>query len=122
MCGASMQLHRPPNLQGTQHHPIDALYVSPNVTIATEKGEKEESLDRNTFFARAYRAVVLGNPGAGKSTLATKLCYDLAHHYTQRIFAERKELTPILGHTAPVWSRGADRKERRCSLLESHRN
>ena len=86
----------PPNLQGAQQHPINALYVSPSVTMIVEKGEEEEPLDRNTFFARAYRAVILGNPGAGKSTLATKLCYDLAHNYTQRLFAGRKELTPIL--------------------------
>ncbi len=80
-----------------------------------EKGEKEELLDRSTFFASAYRAVILGNPGAGKSTLAIKLCYDLAHNYAQRLFAGRKELTPIL---VTLRQYGADRKERRCSLLE----
>ncbi len=36
------------------------------------------------------RAVLLGDPGAGKSTLSLKLCYDLSHHYSQRLLSGRR--------------------------------
>lgn len=118
----------PPNLQSTRRHPIDSLYVSPDIipnNISIQAGQMwqeviEESLeplalDRSTFFAQAYRAVLLGNPGAGKSTMAIKLCHDLANSDTGCLFAGRQGLIPIL-ITLRVY--GADKQKSKCSLLD----
>jgi GTPase SAR1 family protein len=108
------QRHRfltPANFEGSRKSPIDDLYVYPHVAAFSGP----ELMDAATFLARAYRVVLLGPPGAGKSALAVKLCYDLAHNYSQRHFAGRKELTPIL---VLLRNYGAARKEMSGSLLE----
>lgn len=53
--------------------PLSALYVTPNLTTANEK----QSLELGEFVSNIKRAVVLGHPGAGKSTLASRISVDL---------------------------------------------
>jgi hypothetical protein len=68
--------------------PIDRLYVQPQ--FSHERGV--ESLD--TLLARAFRVVILGDPGAGKSTLAQHL----AHVYSapQKGTAEGFGVVPFI--------------------------
>ncbi|HMJ33357.1 MAG TPA: NACHT domain-containing protein [Baekduia sp.] len=70
-----------------RHEPvdIDALYVTPQVAMSPSSASLLESgkaerlrVSYQRFLRTARRRVVLGNPGAGKSTLATKICYDVA--------------------------------------------
>src|SRR6266852_3605757 len=80
---------------------------------ALEK-EKRFSSYRNTLLG-TFRAVILGNPGGGKSTLAHKLCYDLTTHYAERIFSGRKNITPIM---VVLRDYGPEKKNHNCSILE----
>jgi hypothetical protein len=58
--------------------------------------------------------VLLGDPGGGKSTFATKICHDLSTSYDERLLARRK-LTPIL---VTLRDYGADKKTLKSSILQ----
>ncbi len=107
----------PPNFDSARRLPIDDLYVSPDFAVVSNKNQEPEKeiLNLQTFLSRIYRAVLLGNPGGGKSTLTLKVCHDIAEHYSQRLFAGREQLTPIL---VVLRNYGAEKKERRCSIRE----
>jgi len=56
--------------------PWESLYVSPTLRVL---GDREQaSVEPGEFLLPTQRSVVLGDPGAGKSTLAAKLAYDVA--------------------------------------------
>lgn len=102
----------PPNLDTARPRPIDDLYVWPHFMT---KDRQNELIEKDEFLSYIYRAVLLGNPGAGKSTLSLKLCHELTEDHSQRSFAGRKELTPIL---VILRNYGIEKKERRCSIIE----
>jgi hypothetical protein len=66
--------------------PIDDIYIEPNFVTANtgqygffdrqQKGEELE-IPFNRAIRRTHRVVVLGDPGAGKSTLTQKITHDL---------------------------------------------
>ncbi len=66
------------------------------------------------FVDEIDRTVVLGDPGAGKSTLAVKLCHDLATGEADRTYRDLT-VTPIL---VILRDYGADRKTHNLSILE----
>jgi NACHT domain len=106
----------PPYFDAARKLPIDSLYVSPNFVWGPKKtNEEEKELSILQFFSHVYRAVLLGNPGAGKSTLSVKLCCELATHKSERIFAGRKQITPIL---VVLRDYGAEKKTHNCSILQ----
>jgi len=106
----------PPHFDAARKVPIDQIYVPPNFVTAPKKkrGEEPTVLKASDFLARVYRAILLGNPGGGKSTFTHKLCHDLATRYSDRMFAGR-QITPI-----PVVVReyGARKKSHNCSILQ----
>jgi len=105
----------PPNFDTVRKVPIDSLYVCPNfITTPKSRNEQPETLQINQFLSIIYRAVLLGNPGGGKSTFTLKLCHDLAAHYSKRLFAGR-QVTPIL---VVLRDYGAEKKQRNCSILQ----
>ncbi|MFE3520131.1 NACHT domain-containing protein [Streptomyces sp. NPDC059161] len=72
---------RPPQIDSGNRIAIDRIYVQ--ATLAEEgedgrEGTNETPLLPKDIFDTYPRLVVLGDPGGGKSTLATKLCVDLA--------------------------------------------
>lgn len=68
----------PPHVDSTRKVPINDLYVAPRLEHYGQE-ESEEPLESLEVFSSSFsRAVVLGNPGGGKSTLSKKLCYDIA--------------------------------------------
>lgn len=74
---------------------IDKIFISPNFIRSPEKQEAEgKTVSLDDFLARLYRAVVLGDPGGGKSTLAQKICYELSKNLEKRIVGGRL-LTPV---------------------------
>ncbi len=96
--GQRYELLRPPNVDGGRNRPLPMgeLYVSPRFdTLNQREADDARSLALQDFMSSSYRTVVLGNPGAGKSTLAQRLCYDLATGKMGRLFGMR-EVTPIL--------------------------
>lgn len=105
----------PPHFDAARKLPIDNIYVSCDISsIPVKKGEAPATLKMRDFLSIMYRAVLLGNPGGGKSTFTLKLCHDLATHYAQRLFAGR-QVTPIL---VVLRDYGAEKKARNCSILQ----
>jgi NACHT domain len=60
-----------------RHVPIDKLYVTPSLR-PDGPDQRPSKLSLPQVVRRAYRTVVLGPPGAGKSTLAQKIAYELS--------------------------------------------
>lgn len=105
----------PPYLDAARKLPLDLLYVPPNfATTYRHKEEKSEDVTMPDLLWLLYRAVLLGNPGNGKSTFGQKLCYDLATRYSERLFAGR-QVTPIL---VVLRDYGVQKKIGNCSILQ----
>ena len=107
----------PPHFDARRRIPIDDLYVTPNLASAKQAPRQrpqhmEFTQDDLTSFL--YRAVLLGSPGSGKSSLANKICHDVALNYAQRPLGSRR-VTPVL---VILREYGSVRKERRLSILQ----
>lgn len=105
----------PPYLDTAKKLSFSKLYVSPHFILIGEKREKPKLLPMTDFLSGVYRAVILGSPGAGKSTFSLKLCHDFATQYTARFFAGRSHITPIL---VILREYGVEKKNRSCSILQ----
>lgn len=105
----------PPTFDAARRIPIDDIFVPTNI-VRRPCGNNEEpvSLDLQAFLKSFHRGVLLGNPGAGKSTTAAKITYDLALRYSERLLSAR-ELTPVL---VILRDFGGDRKSRQASILD----
>ena len=69
----------PPSFDALRVVPIDDLYVTPTLLLAQDRSNKPFAIrELSDFVKRLHRFVVLGSPGGGKSTLARKLCHDIA--------------------------------------------
>jgi hypothetical protein len=101
----------PPHLDIAKKIPIDELYTKPTLTVVGHRGA-QEYLPFDDLLARAYRLVLLGQPGGGKSTFAAKVCHDLSVRADSRLIGGR-ELTPIL---VVLREYGARKREAQCSI------
>ena len=104
----------PPNLLTRETIELDRLFVPPRLDCSESLTEFIQSIDRR---------VVLGNPGAGKSTLAAKICRDLAlshadpevnpRHVTpwcielRRLAASSERLGAPLAEISTEWAEGS---------------
>ena len=70
--GPTNGVRSPPSVRGEREVPIEVLYVSPTFSAAGTPLPLED------VVAQAHRLVVLGQPGAGKSTFARHLCLEVA--------------------------------------------
>ncbi|MEQ9000044.1 MAG: NACHT domain-containing protein [Coleofasciculus sp. B1-GNL1-01] len=105
----------PPDFDKAQKLPINRLYVCPNfIPTPTKQTNQPESLKITTFLDSIYRAVILGNPGGGKSTFTQKFAHVLATCYSERPFAGR-QVTPIL---VILRDYGAKKKQINCSIVQ----
>jgi GTPase SAR1 family protein len=77
----------PPNVKEVRKLSINSIYVAPRLAPFTRRVQRANSSDEFTggvgitlssMANAAYRDVILGSPGSGKTTLVTKLCYELA--------------------------------------------
>ena len=86
----------PPHFDIARKIPIDDLYVIPHFTKKNKKTEQEPVRITGTdFLSVAYRSVILGDPGSGKSSFALKLCHQLSLSQNKLSFC-RKQITPVL--------------------------
>jgi hypothetical protein len=103
----------PPHFDAARKLPIKDICVAPKLMQLDHAKDKEPvSLDQ--FVSRLHRAVVIGNPGGGKSTMAGKLCYDLASDIRSRRLANR-EITPMI---VILRDYGAAKKDSPCSFVQ----
>ncbi|MFJ3985925.1 NACHT domain-containing protein [Streptomyces fungicidicus] len=71
---------RPPQIDAGRRVPIDRIYVESALSNsdAKEFSFDDDEISPKYIFETHSRIVILGDPGGGKSTLAAKLCVDLA--------------------------------------------
>ncbi len=78
ICDAIRTRHariEPPNYDSTQKITVDELYIPPHFSYELDGPNVLTAWDLDK---RIYRTVVLGHPGAGKSSYARSLCYRVA--------------------------------------------
>ena len=103
---------RPQTLQESIEIGIEKLYIEPSLRV--QGASLDEVQTRDQMLSSAYRVVLLGNPGAGKSTFAGKLSFDLCQHYSVRSFGGR-QLTPVF---VVLREFARHKKDHPCSLVE----
>jgi hypothetical protein len=105
----------PPHFDAARKLPISELFVRCDfIRIPLSSNKETVRLNLEGFMKYFYRGVLLGNPGAGKSTMTSKICYDLATRYNKRLVGGR-QLTPVL---VVLRDYGAQKKNRRMSILQ----
>lgn len=106
---------KPPHLESGRRVPIDEIFVAPGISrVGDQKTHEPDNLELPSFLFGLYRAVLLGNPGGGKSTVSAKICHDLATRYADRLFAGR-EVTPVL---VVLREFGSQKKSTGCSIAQ----
>jgi hypothetical protein len=103
----------PPHFDAARKLPIKDICVSPRLIQPGQPKEKEP-IPLDQFVSHLHRVVVLGNPGGGKSTMAGKICYDLASDFRSRRLANR-DVTPML---VILRDYGAAKKDSPCSFVQ----
>ena len=82
----------PPSHRGKRHKlNIDRIYVLPDFEEMLQQERRRISFDN--MVNNIYRRVLLGDPGAGKSTFTKKLTHDLSKSRHPRLIGGRR-LTP----------------------------
>ncbi len=83
---------QPPNFDGAETVPIDNLYVSPLMAYSNRH------FPTSSLYAllQTYRAVVLGDPGGGKTTLTRKIAYNLATVGAPELTRGTEPLVPVI--------------------------
>jgi NACHT domain-containing protein len=104
----------PPDFHSAPRVPIDALYVVPSLERLTDGPSDMTQVDYRDWLEEIDRSVVLGNPGAGKSTLAKKICYDLARDDDPALLG-RRVITPVI---VTLKDYGADKRSHGYSVRE----
>ncbi|MGA9040686.1 MAG: NACHT domain-containing protein [Terriglobales bacterium] len=106
----------PHDLDSAKRVAIDKLYVSSDLVRVVQKEADgvNVGIPAKDFMSFSHRSVILGNPGGGKSTFATKLCHDVATRYSDRLFAG-KLLTPVF---VTLRDYGIQKKSRGYSVMQ----
>ncbi len=102
----------PPSFDASERVPVDEIYVETTFTPSGAPNVPERRLSSEHLAQRLDRTVVLGDPGAGKSTFAFKLAYDLAR---ERTSVPGGALTPLV---VTLKDYGAEKAVGRVSLVE----
>jgi hypothetical protein len=92
---------RLPNVVTARSVPYSQLYVPP-LFAQLNSDSFELDLDLDTVVTQQLRTVVLGDPGAGKSTLARKLVYDLAADKLENLLGVVPILLVVRDHTQSI--------------------
>lgn len=83
-----------PHYDATIRVELDKIFVNPDI-IQVSENNVNKKINLYDFFKILHRSVLLGDPGAGKSTITQKILYELCKNYKKRIIGERI-LTPVL--------------------------
>jgi hypothetical protein len=104
----------PPNYDGERTLTVEDLYVEPFFEVRNPSGGSTERISAERVVTAIDRTVVLGDPGAGKSTFASTLVYRfVSESHPWRV--SRWEPTPFLIVLRDYASR---KRQRPTSILE----
>jgi hypothetical protein len=87
----------PPSFGDTKKVQIDKIYVTPHFFVKDSYRfvfNDDEPITLDEVVENIDKTLILGNPGAGKTTLTDKLCYELSSRYDEMLI-KGKRLTPI---------------------------
>jgi hypothetical protein len=98
----------PPTFDATQRVPIENIYVEPSFGLPPAL----RHVSSRRLAETLNRTVVLGDPGAGKSTFAQKLAFDLAR---DQVRLPGGALTPLV---VTLKDYGAEKQRSQISLLQ----
>jgi hypothetical protein len=109
---------KPPHLlDEEQRVPIEKLYVAP-ILLASGVNDSVSGnpvgFTLTEFIRRAFRVVLLGNPGGGKSTFVQNLCVSLSND-EGKPFYDGRRITPV---RVVLREYSADRHEHGCSIID----
>ena len=104
----------PTQTDSNERKDINKIYVSPSFVSTASEGVDNTALAMPVFLSSINRAVILGDPGGGKSTFTQKVCYDLATLHDKRPFANRI-VTPFL---VILREYGRRKVQQQCSILD----
>jgi hypothetical protein len=109
---------QPPHFDAAKKVPIENLFVTPKFWSPSRPKSalrmRSDEVELQPLLRSLYRLVILGNPGGGKSTFATKIVHDMATRYNARPVADRL-LSPAL---VELREYGRLKKSLNCSVLQ----
>lgn len=81
------------SFDGNVRKPIEDIYVCPDfIKLSDSSGNKNKKLNYEHLLSNICRAVILGDPGTGKTTFTQKLSYDLTNKKSCRLLNGREIL------------------------------
>lgn len=102
----------PPSFDASERVPVGDIYIEAKFRIPGGAGREERQVSGAELAATMNRTVALGDPGAGKSTFALKLAYDLAR---ERATVAGGAPTPLI---VTLKDYGAEKQRSHPSLLQ----
>lgn len=107
----------PPSFGDTRKVPIDKIYVTPFFFAKDSHYFRfidGEPTGLYELIEDIEKTLILGNPGAGKTTLTDKLCYELSAQYG-KLLIRGKRLTPV--HII-LRKYSEEKKKQNCSIAD----
>lgn len=103
----------PPFFDAEKEVPIEAIYIAPHFQDLANKERQTRHPKHFDTTEISHRAVITGDPGAGKTAYGYKLIYDFASDPPFKTINERK-VTPIL---VVLRDFAAYKQQHNCSIL-----
>ena len=103
----------PPFFDAEKEVPIEKIYITPCFKNSSDSDRQQKKQKYVDVMEISHRAVIIGDPGAGKTAYGYKLIYDFASDPPLKTLGER-QVTPIL---VVLRDFAAYKQQQNCSIL-----